>query len=119
MRIKTSAVGALCLDLVDIVAINYYPGWHFGEIDEVPERLDAVIAQVDADGQGDKPIIISEIGAGGVCGWQDWNEARWTEQYQAKLLEIATGSGARIWRTYGSIWDLQAIVFALTGGLRY
>jgi beta-glucuronidase len=32
-------------------------------------------------------LIISEIGAGAIYGWRDWNGARWTEQYQARLLE--------------------------------
>lgn len=33
-------------------------------------------------------IIISEIGAGAIPGWRDWNKARWSEQYQAQLLEV-------------------------------
>jgi beta-glucuronidase len=37
-------------------------------------------------GQGEKPIIISEIGAGAVPGWRDVNETRWSEPYQARLL---------------------------------
>ncbi|HZG68791.1 MAG TPA: glycoside hydrolase family 2 TIM barrel-domain containing protein [Herpetosiphonaceae bacterium] len=76
-----------CLDLVDIVSINSYPGWYIGTIADIPTHLDKIFAHLDASGQNDKPIIISEIGAGAIPGWRDWNEARWTEQYQAKLLQ--------------------------------
>jgi len=77
----------LCLDLVDVVAINCYPGWYRGEIAGIPEFLDSIVDRLDEIGQGNKPLIISEIGAGAIPGWRDWNEARWTEQYQVRLLE--------------------------------
>jgi beta-glucuronidase len=38
--------------------------------------------------QADKPLIISEIGAGAIYGWRDLNETRWSEQYQARLLDV-------------------------------
>ncbi|MBN1246323.1 MAG: hypothetical protein JXC32_01635 [Anaerolineae bacterium] len=87
----------LCLDLVDIVSVNCYPGWYGSEIEKIPEEIDRIVAALDADGAGaqrdrlsqaDKPLIISEIGAGAIYGWRDWNAARWSEQYQAALLEM-------------------------------
>jgi beta-glucuronidase len=77
----------LCLDLVDVISINCYPGWYVGEIPDIPEFLDSVVERLDETGQGDKPLIVSEIGAGAIPGWRDWNGARWTEQYQVRLLE--------------------------------
>jgi beta-glucuronidase len=77
----------VCLDLVDVVSINNYPGWYGGEIEDIPEQLDRIVEHLDSHGQADKPLIISEIGAGAVPGWRDWNEARWSEPYQAKLLD--------------------------------
>jgi beta-glucuronidase len=77
----------VCLDLADVISVNCYPGWYVGEIADIPAELDKIMAQVDAR-QGDKPLIISEIGAGAVPGWRDWNQARWTEQYQAELLDV-------------------------------
>ena len=77
----------VCLDLVDIVSINCYPGWYEGEIDDIPEALDRIVSYLDTHGQAHKPLIISEIGAGAIYGWRDFNGARWTEQYQARLLE--------------------------------
>jgi beta-glucuronidase len=77
----------VCLDLADIVSINTYPGWYHGEIEDIPSLLDAIVERLAEKGQGNKPLIISEIGAGAIPGWRDWNEARWTEQYQVRLLE--------------------------------
>jgi beta-glucuronidase len=77
----------VCLDLADVISINSYPGWYVGEIAEIPDNLDRIVRHLDVAGQGDKPLILSEIGAGAVPGWRDWNGARWTEQYQAELLD--------------------------------
>ncbi len=77
----------LCLDLVDIIAINTYPGWYIGKIPEIPAHLDKIVTHLDTTGHADKPLIISEIGAGAIPGWRDWNQAHWTEQYQANLLD--------------------------------
>ena len=81
----------VCYDLADIISINCYPGWYEGRgnLDAVPTELDRITEHLDSVGQGDKPLIISEIGAGAIYGWRDMNEDRWTEQYQAKLLESA------------------------------
>jgi len=77
----------VCLDLADVVSINCYPGWYVGEIEDIPASLQAIISHLDASGQAGKPLIISEIGAGAIYGWRDWNATRWSEQYQARLLE--------------------------------
>lgn len=77
----------LCLDLVDIIAINQYPGWYHDTIADIPAHLDKCLASVDRMGQGDKPFIMSEIGAAAIYGCRDMNEDRWTEQYQARLLD--------------------------------
>jgi len=76
-----------CLDLADVVSINRYPGWYFGGLDEIPKELDRISEHLDSFGQGDKPLIISEIGAGAIPGWRDPHGARWTERYQAELLD--------------------------------
>ena len=80
--------GDLCLHLADLISINAYPGWYQGEMEDIPHILDNLFAQAEAMGAADKPIIVSEIGAGAVPGWRDRHETRWTEQYQAQLLEI-------------------------------
>ncbi len=77
----------VCLDLIDVVSVNTYPGWYVGSIEEIPDTLDKIISHVDQTSSAGKPIIISEIGAEGIYGWRDWNETRWSEQYQSRLLE--------------------------------
>ena len=76
----------ICLDLVDIVSFNIYPGWYIREdIRAFTERLIGWMEQVGAAG---KPIIISEIGAGGIAGYHDpFGEAKWSEERQASIIE--------------------------------
>jgi beta-glucuronidase len=78
-----------CLDLVDVVAINTYPSWYGpeGDLQAIGKRLDQVVRHLDKTVSPEIPMILSEIGAGAIYGWRDWNERRWTEQYQAALLE--------------------------------
>lgn len=77
----------LCLDLADVISVNCYPGWYHSEIEDIPAFLDKVVAHLSGIGLGNKPLILSEIGAAAVPGWRDWNEDRWSEQYQSRLLE--------------------------------
>jgi beta-glucuronidase len=74
-------------DLIDIISFNTYPGWYRGEIDDLPVLLDGIVEAIDASASAGKPVIVSEIGAGAVPGWVDRNAGRWSEQYQAELLE--------------------------------
>ncbi|GAB3225147.1 glycoside hydrolase family 2 protein [Glycomyces halotolerans] len=95
-----------CLDLVDVVAVNCYPGWYEGGIAAIPAELDRIASHVDREGHAGKPLIISEIGAGAVPGWRDQHHGMWSEEYQAELLETVIGhlldgqdriSGLGIW----------------------
>ncbi|TVR10556.1 MAG: beta-galactosidase [Planctomycetota bacterium] len=80
--------------LVDVVAINQYPGWYPADIDkerpldEIEPLIDRLLAHLAEQGQGDKPFIISEMGAGAIYGWRDELEGHWSEQYQAAYLDI-------------------------------
>jgi beta-glucuronidase len=75
-------------NLIDIISINTYPGWYHGAIDEIPKLLDSIINAIDSSTSKGKPVIVSEIGAGSVPGWHDRNHSRWSEEYQAELLEM-------------------------------
>jgi beta-glucuronidase len=111
----------VCLDLVDIVSLNVYPGWYAADEDEyrplheIGEKLDAIRVGLEKQGLADKPLIISEIGAGAIYGWRDAHAGHWSEQYQTDYLtEVCTQflarpeiSGLALWqycdgRTYGS-----------------
>jgi beta-glucuronidase len=77
----------VCLDLVDVLAINRYPGWYHCGIEDLPDYLDEHMAHLDGTGHAHKPIIVSEIGGGAIRGWRDAHRDLWSEQYQAELLE--------------------------------
>jgi beta-glucuronidase len=74
-----------CLDLVDVVSINAYPGWSFGTLAELPEELDRVLQLYRAQAPN-KPLLLSEVGAGALFGHHDHAAGRWSEEYQAALL---------------------------------
>jgi len=77
----------LCLDLVDVIAVDCYPGWYDERPENIPQYLDGIAGTIDSRGFDDKPLMIAEIGAGAIWGWRDWNAGYWSEQYQVRLLE--------------------------------
>ncbi len=115
-----------CLAYCDVVSVNTYPGWYATDPDEVrplkdiSDRIDEILLRLGAAGQGSKPVLISEIGAGAIYGWRDPLNAHWTEDYQSeyllaacqKVLETPRISGVALWqfcdcRTYASARALQ------------
>lgn len=110
-----------CLDLVDIVSLNIYPGWYAQDADEyrplaeIGDKLDQIERGLREQGLEDKPLIISEIGAGAVYGWRDPHAGHWSEEYQSdylvevcsRFLDRRSITGLALWqycdcRTYGS-----------------
>lgn len=74
----------LCLDLVDIVSFNIYPGWyHNTPIKECLSNLKSFVEHSDGAG---KPLLISEIGAGAIYGHRSSNMEKWTEEFQEMIL---------------------------------
>ena len=78
----------VCTDIVDIVAMNPYPGWYdskYGCIntnDRVKPRLQELSDAMPKD----KPFLITEIGAEALLGFRDPLKTYWSEEYQAELL---------------------------------
>jgi beta-glucuronidase len=84
----------LHFDLVDLIAINIYPGWYGCDEAELPLDLIAphlirCLESIDERGFADKPVIVSEIGAEALYGWHDVNDDFFTEDYQAEYLRRA------------------------------
>jgi beta-glucuronidase len=77
--------GDRCLDLVDVVSVNTYPGWYWLGIDEAPKKM-AEVVRLAARRGGNKPIIMSEFGGGAMDGVRSFESRKWTENYQADLL---------------------------------
>lgn len=66
-------------DVVDILSFNQYIGWYDGAI----EKCSTISWHIDQD----KPVIISEFGAGAKYGLHGTRDTRWNEEYQEYLYE--------------------------------
>lgn len=97
-----------CTDLVDFVCINAYPGWYTHD-STWPEMLSRMRSLV-----GDKPLIVSEFGAGALYGCRSLEaDALWSEEYQAEVLtealecfgDRADISGFFVWQFFDTRTD--------------
>jgi beta-galactosidase/beta-glucuronidase len=76
----------LCLGLPEVVSYNIYPLWyHDTPVNEYLKDLYEWIEN-ESDGSG-KPFLVTEIGAGGIYGYRNSYDSKWTEEYQAAALE--------------------------------
>lgn len=66
-------------DVVDVLSFNQYIGWYDGTIEKC-QKIKWEITQ-------NKPVIISEFGAGAKFGLHGAKDERWTEEYQEYLYE--------------------------------
>lgn len=80
----------ICLGLVDVISHNYYTSWYSsGENEDFAAFIRRVREYAESVGCGDKPMIVSEFGAGAVKGTTSFEALRWTENYQSALLDTA------------------------------
>ena len=81
----------VCTDLVDVVAMNPYPGWYDSSHDSISTvaRVKPRLAELSANMPKDKPLLITEIGAEALLGFRDPLKTYWSEEYQAELLTAA------------------------------
>lgn len=76
----------ICLDLPDVVSWNMYPYWYEGQT--ANEMIDWLYTWTQGEGKGTgKPFLITEIGAGAIYGFRSHDHDKWTEEYQAEVLE--------------------------------
>lgn len=82
----------LNFDLCDVVCVNIYPGWYnhknIDPLGDIVPVINSVMDSLEEQGVGDKPFILSEIGAGAIYGWRDSHNAPWSEGFQEQHLEI-------------------------------
>ncbi|WP_159023612.1 glycoside hydrolase family 2 TIM barrel-domain containing protein [Formosa sp. L2A11] len=64
-------------DVVDILSFNQYIGWYDG----LPEKCSQISWVIEQD----KPVLISEFGAGAKQGFHGDKNTRWTEEFQENL----------------------------------
>jgi len=87
-------------ELVDVLSFNAYVGWYDG-LPEKCERIDWAIQQ-------NKPVIVSEFGAGALQGLHGGTLDRWTEEYQEHLYEESLDMFLRLPQLRGlSPWILS------------
>lgn len=77
-----------CLAFADVISINKYHGWYEGGVDRWQGFLDAVRQKLEADGVADRPVVMSEFGAAALYGCHDFRKQKWTEEYQAELIQF-------------------------------
>jgi beta-glucuronidase len=61
-------------DVVDVLSFNQYVGWYDG----LPEKCGQISWKITQD----KPVLISEFGAGAKIGFHGDKLTRWTEEFQ-------------------------------------
>lgn len=66
-------------ETVDVLSFNQYIGWYDGSI----EKCQTISWNINRD----KPVVISEFGAGAKYGLHGDRDDRWTEEYQEYLYE--------------------------------
>lgn len=64
-------------DKLDLASFNEYGGWYWGK----PSELD----KYSFDVKFNKPIVISEFGAGALAGFHADDDTIWSEEYQEKI----------------------------------
>ncbi|MFA9392929.1 MAG: glycoside hydrolase family 2 protein [Prolixibacteraceae bacterium] len=72
-------IGDPLQEFVDIIAFNQYIGWYDGK----PAKCDLV----EFDIQFNKPVLISEFGAGALQGLHGSKDEIWTEEHQEYLYQ--------------------------------
>ena len=77
----------ICFEYCDLICINQYVGWYRGEIPEWQKAVDDFRQRRETLGFQDKPVIYSEFGAAALYGHHTFDDIRWTEEYQARLID--------------------------------
>ncbi len=81
------AMEDICLSLADVVCVNKYFGWYHSSKEYWKEFLAEFRAKLSNEGISDKPLIISEFGAGGVPGVTNFENQIWSENFQSEYLD--------------------------------
>ncbi len=81
----------VCTDLVDVVAMNPYPGWYDSDYKSIStiHLIHPRLKMLSDALPKDKPFLITELGADAEYGFRDPLKTRWSEEYQSQLLASA------------------------------
>ena len=88
------------LDKADLISFNEYVGWYDGDVEKC--------RRVRWTFPVDKPVIVTELGAGVKCGWHGEPTERFTEEYGVELYKAQTEMlDAMPWLNGTSPWILK------------
>lgn len=74
--------------LLDLVGLNSYPGWYDAkEFQEWPTLIPAIRRKLRRELRRDPPLIVTETGGAGIYGDRSLEDRKWSERFQADLLE--------------------------------
>lgn len=76
----------ICLEFCDIICINNYWGWYGGTIEKWDDYVDQIREKRKSLNLEEKPVVFSEFGAAALYRNHTFDDIRWTEEYQAKLI---------------------------------
>lgn len=76
----------ICFEFADIVALNNYFGWYYGDESDWEGFVKGFRASLEARGLGDKPVMMSEFGVPALYGNSSLEREKWTMEYQADYL---------------------------------
>ncbi|NNF05255.1 MAG: beta-glucuronidase [Candidatus Eisenbacteria bacterium] len=87
-------------EMADVLAINSYIGWYWAKVEDLRENT--------VDRAWDKPLIISEFGAGMKHGFRGADTERWTEDFGLRIYRETLDWSKRIEGLAGiSPWILK------------
>ncbi|MBQ7907130.1 MAG: beta-glucuronidase [Clostridia bacterium] len=76
------------MEFDDIICLNAYFGWYGGKVQDWDKFVADFGEHIKKKGWGHKPVIMSEFGAAALAGFhQHFDTIRWSEEFQADLLE--------------------------------
>eukprot|EP00929_Paragymnodinium_shiwhaense_P107278 TRINITY_DN73368_c0_g1_i1.p1 TRINITY_DN73368_c0_g1~~TRINITY_DN73368_c0_g1_i1.p1 ORF type:complete len:918 (+),score=183.94 TRINITY_DN73368_c0_g1_i1:152-2905(+) len=78
----------LTLDMADVISFNDYPGWYEATIQEIPGVWRGYAEWARRQHPG-KPLIVGETGGDGLVGLRSEDLARWSEDFQAEIVQAA------------------------------
>ena len=79
----------VCLDLVDVVGLNCYPGWYWGggvPFEQTMQWFQDFLTTMKGR-IGNRPVVMTEFGGDAMAGLHNLPGELWTEEYQGELLQ--------------------------------
>ena len=113
----------ICYEFADFIAINYYIGWDKGPLSDWPNFIEQLADYLNKTGNGHKPLVMSEFGAGAIYGHRETEaEVTWSEDYQYEYLDYTLDLFQKHGRLNGAlVWqycDIRAGTRTCESGIR-